>query len=115
MSKEQQPMTADEQQDMFRRIIKNHEGIHNNVYYISTDKASKDCADYFIQQFAEKDRQIEDLNNRLSQVHWQDCEDYISLEIKLQEANKEIERLKTQSSKCSCCNCPDCSGTSLIG
>lgn len=33
----------------------------------------------------------------------------------LAEKDKEIERLKYQRSKCECCKCPDCSGTSLIG
>lgn len=29
--------------------------------------------------------------------------------------DKEIEELKAQKSKCPCCNCPDCSGSTIIG
>jgi len=67
MNKENEtPLSEEEIKEKFRMLIKAHEGINNNVYFISTDSAAQSCADCYTQQTAAMQVEIDVLRELAS-------------------------------------------------
>lgn len=80
-NKENSAVTPEELKEKFRALIKSHEGIHDGVYYISTDAAAQSCAEFASLVSAEKDKALEDVTI--------DCEFQAEMREKAELALKE--------------------------
>ena len=86
-------------------------GVRANIRTIAKEYSAQQVAI----AVAEKDTRIEDLE-KIIEIQKNKLLFYATTELPARDA--EIDELKHKlngGGRCSCCKCPDCSGTSLIG